>query len=288
MKLSTRDQNRNSSQSEFQNRKSKIIKSKLQIPKSKIEMEGSVTTSILKSIATITFSHPAHNSMPGYLLAELVKQIKEAGESKSVSLILLRSAGDRTFCAGASFDELLTIKNSEEGKKFFLGFANVINAVRKCPKLIIGRIQGKAIGGGVGIAAAADYCMATKFTSIKLSELALGIGPFVVGPVIERKIGLSAFSQLAINAGEWQTAEWAKQKGLFHEVFDTVEQLDAYIEHFSQTLLTSSPTAMSAVKQMLWHDTHHWDELLDERAGISGRLVITEAAQKAIHMARIA
>jgi methylglutaconyl-CoA hydratase len=251
-------------------------------------MQGTITTTIDQHLATITFSHPAHNSMPGYLLAELAKQITVAGENEIVRLILLQSGGDRTFCAGASFDELMTIRTAEEGKQFFLGFAHVINAIRKCPKLVIGRVQGKAVGGGVGLAAAVDYCMATQYGSVKLSELALGIGPFVVGPAIERKVGLSAFSQLAINATEWQTAAWAKEKGLYHEVFDTVIQLDEYIRHFSQKLLASSPMALQSIKKILWQGTTHWDELLDERAAISGRLVITDAAQMAIKMARIA
>ncbi len=251
-------------------------------------MEGTVSTHIQNHIATITFAHPSHNSMPGYQLAELTSQIKKAGEAQDVHVIVLQSGGDRTFCAGASFDELMTIKNSEDGKKFFLGFANVINAIRKCPKVVIGRVQGKAIGGGVGIAAAVDYCIATHYATVKLSELALGIGPFVVGPVIERKIGLSAFSQLALNATEWQTAAWAKEKGLYHDVFDTVEQLDAYVRHFAEKLSNSSPSALQALKKILWHDTQHWDELLDERAAISGRLVITEAAQQAIQLARLA
>lgn len=251
-------------------------------------MEGSVTTSHHNGLATITFSHPAHNAMPGYQLAELTKQIKDAGSDHSVRLIILKSAGDRTFCAGASFDELMTITNEVDGKKFFLGFANVINAIRTCPKIVIGRIQGKAIGGGVGIAAAVDYCMATNFGSIKLSELALGIGPFVVGPPIERKIGTSAFSQLTINATEWQTAAWAKEKGLYHEVFDSIEQLDNYIQFLAEKLLSSSPEALFEIKKILWKGTEHWDEFLDERAGISGRLVITPAAQNAIKMARIA
>lgn len=251
-------------------------------------MEGTVTTNISNRLATITFAHPAHNSMPGSLLAELASHIKKAGESQDVHIILLQSGGDRTFCAGASFDELMTINNADDGKKFFLGFAHVINAIRKCPKLVIGRVQGKAIGGGVGLAAAVDYCIATQYGSIKLSELALGIGPFVVGPAIERKIGVSAFSQLAINATEWQTAAWAKEKGLYHEVFDTIEQTDAYVRHFVEKLLASSPAALQSLKKILWQGTQHWDELLDERAGISGRLVITEAAQQAIRMARIA
>jgi len=251
-------------------------------------MEGSISTLIDQHIAVITFSHPVHNSLPGHLLADLAAHIKKAGESPDVHVIILSSGGDRTFCAGASFEELITITNSEDGKKFFLGFANVINAIRKCPKIVIGRVQGKTIGGGVGLAAAVDYCMATNFATVKLSELALGIGPFVVGPAIERKMGLSAFSQLAINATEWQTASWAKDKGLFHEVFDSIEQLDAYLDSFSQQLTSCSPSALLALKQMLWHDTQHWDQLLDERAGISGRLVITEAAQQSIKAARIA
>lgn len=251
-------------------------------------MEASVTTSIHNGIATITFFHPAHNSMPGHLLAELADQIQVAGESDDVHVILLQSGGNRTFCAGASFDELMTITTSSEGKKFFLGFAHVINAIRKCPKIVVGRVQGKAIGGGVGIAAAVDYCIASQYGSIKLSELALGIGPFVVGPAIERKIGLSAFNNLAINATEWQTALWAKDKGLYNEVFDTVEQMDKYIDHFLEKLLASSPMALQSLKQILWSGTEHWDQLLDERAGISGQLVISAAAQKAIKAARIA
>lgn len=250
-------------------------------------MEGSISLSIEKHIAVITFSHPVHNSMPGYLLADLAAHIKKVGDNPDVHVVILASGGDRTFCAGASFDELITITNSEDGKKFFLGFAQVINAIRKCPKIVICRVHGKAIGGGVGIAAAADYCMATNFGTIKLSELALGIGPFVIGPAVERKIGLSAFSQLALNATEWQTAHWAKEKGLYHEVFDSIEQLDAYIDEFSQRLAATSTSALHALKQVLWHDTQHWDQLLDERAGISGRLVITEASQKAIRESKI-
>ncbi len=251
-------------------------------------MEGSVSTNIDRGLATITFFHPAHNSLPGYLLADLTNQIKDAGASKEVDLILLQSAGDRTFCAGANFDELMGITNETDGKDFFLGFANVINAIRRCTKLVIGRVQGKVIGGGVGIAAAVDYCMATNFGSVKLSELALGIGPFVVGPAIERKIGISAFSQLAINATEWQTAAWAKEKGLYHEVFESVSQLDAYIDLFSKKLLSSSPMALMSLKQVLWSGTEHWDHLLIERAAISGKLVVTDEARQAIKIARIA
>ena len=220
--------------------------------------------------------------MPGYLLAQLEAAITEAGQNDLARVIVLQSEGDRTFCAGASFDELQAIRTFEEGKAFFMGFARVINAMRKCPKLIVGRVQGKAIGGGVGLAAATDYCIASHFASVKLSELAIGIGPFVVGPAVERKLGLSAFSQLAINAGEWRTAEWAKAYGLFAEVFPTVEQTDAYIAHLAGTLSGYSPEAMLEIKRMLWRGCEHWDDLLAERAAVSGRLVLTEPARKAI------
>jgi methylglutaconyl-CoA hydratase len=244
--------------------------------------QGSVTTEINAGVATIEFFHPAHNSLPGKLLAQLAAAITEAGQNDEVLVVVLKSSGDRTFCAGASFDELISIEDFPTGKKFFLGFANVINAMRKCPKLIIGRVQGKAVGGGVGLCGAMDYCMAIKYASVKLSELAVGIGPFVVGPAVERKIGTSAMSQLAINATEWQTAEWAKQKGLFTEVFDSTEQLDAYLVTLTEKLTQSNPEAMGLLKKVFWEGTEHWDELLDERAAMSGRLVLSDFTKNAI------
>ena len=233
-------------------------------------------------ICTIEFFHPAHNSLPGEILGKLAEAITVAGEDDSVVVVLLKSGGERTFCAGASFDELVSIDNPARGKAFFLGFANVINACRSCPKLIIGRVQGKAVGGGVGVAAAVDYCMATKFASVKLSELALGIGPFVVGPAVERKVGLAAFSHLTINATEWQTAAWAKEKGLFQEVFDTTEQLDAYLEKFALKLAGMNPEALARLKSIFWEGTRHWETLLEERAAMSGKLVLSDFTRNAI------
>jgi methylglutaconyl-CoA hydratase len=244
--------------------------------------QGAVSLTVKNGVATIEFSHPAQNSLPGRLLAELVQAIEQAGADKDSNIIVLRSAGERTFCAGASFDELSAIRDFETGKRFFLGFANVINAMRKCPKLIIGRVQGKAVGGGVGLAAATDYCMATQWATVRLSELAVGIGPFVVGPACERKLGLSAFSQMAINATEWQTAYWAKEKGLFMEVFEKVEQMDDYLERFTAVLVNSSPDAMGELKRIFWQGAEHWDTLLDERAAISGRLVLSDFTRAAI------
>lgn len=244
--------------------------------------QGYVQTHIEEGVATIEFFHPAHNSLPGRLLAALTEAIQSVGRNDAARLLVLKSGGDRTFCAGASFDELAAIDDEAAGKDFFLGFANVINALRSCPKLVIGRVQGKAVGGGVGLAAATDYCMAGKYASVKLSELAIGIGPFVVGPAVERKLGVSAFSQLAINATEWRTARWAKEKGLFNEVFETTEQLDAYIKHLSEKLANSSPEAMRELKKMLWRGTNNWNELLEQRAEISGRLVLSEFSKNAI------
>ncbi|MCH2199384.1 MAG: enoyl-CoA hydratase/isomerase family protein [Flavobacteriales bacterium] len=245
--------------------------------------EGYVKTEINESIATIEFYHPASNSLPGHLLAALAESITEAGKNDDTKVIILKSAGDRAFCAGASFDELIAIDDEATGKAFFSGFANVINAARKCPKLIIGRVQGKAVGGGVGMASAADYCLATKFAAVKLSELAVGIGPFVVGPAVERKIGTSSMSQLAINATEWRSAEWAAQKGLYAEIFDDAEALDEGVSALANKLANSNPEAMRMLKEIFWQGTDHWDELLMERAAMSGTLVLSDFTRNAIN-----
>ncbi|WP_258097229.1 enoyl-CoA hydratase/isomerase family protein [Marinoscillum pacificum] len=235
-----------------------------------------------KGITTIEFFHPKHNSLPSAVLAELAKKITTAGQDDSVNVIILRSGGERTFCAGASFDELININDFETGKKFFSGFANVINACRKCPKLIIGRVQGKAVGGGVGVVSAVDYCFATQFASVKLSELNVGIGPFVVGPAVQRKIGLSAMSQLTINADEFKSANWALDKGLFAEVFDDAEAMDAAIDKLANYLANTNPEARAELKRIFWEGCENWDELLASRAEQSGRLVLSEFTKTAL------
>ncbi|MFS8082136.1 MAG: enoyl-CoA hydratase/isomerase family protein [Ginsengibacter sp.] len=246
------------------------------------QQEGYVKSHIDHGITTIEFFHPQSNSLPSHLLNTLAQEIHYAG-SHDGKIILLKSAGEGAFCAGASFDELLQIKNESEGLKFFMGFANVINAMRLCHKLIVGRIHGKCVGGGVGIAAAVDYAIAVKGAEIKLSELAVGIGPFVVGPAIERKIGTSAFSQIAIDATLWRNEDWAKKKGLFAEVHPTVSDMDDSIERLTSTLAHSSPEAMKNMKNIFWKDTDHWGILLKERAKISGQLVLSEFTRNAIN-----
>lgn len=244
--------------------------------------QGDVSISISDGIGTIAFFHPAHNSLPGKVLAKLAHTIEQAGQNPEVKVIILKSEGDRTFCAGASFDELMAIDSPENGKSFFMGFANVINTCRKCPKLIIGRVQGKAVGGGVGVASAVDYCFATKYAAIKLSELAIGIGPFVVGPAVERKLGASVMSQLAIDATSWRSAEWALQRGLYASVHETATEMDVAIMELAEKLAASNPEAMSALKENFWLGTEHWDELLSERAAMSGTLVLSDFTRKAI------
>lgn len=244
--------------------------------------EAYVKTETHNGVTTVEFFHTKSNSLPGKILEELANEIHFAGTHNETKVIVLKSAGETSFCAGASFDELLQIKNEVEGLKFFSGFANVINALRKCPKFVIGRIQGKCVGGGVGLAAATDYAIALHTAEIKLSELAMGIGPFVVGPVIERKIGIAAFSALAIDSVTWRNSDWAKRKGMFAEVHETVENMDESIVRLANHLAHSNPAAMSEMKKMLWKGTEHWDELLKERATISGTLVLSEFTKKAI------
>jgi methylglutaconyl-CoA hydratase len=244
---------------------------------------GYVKIKIEQSVGRVEFFHPASNSLPGGILQQLAATITELGADKQIRVIILQSAGEKAFCAGASFDELVSISDAETGLQFFSGFAHVINAIRTCGKLVIGRIQGKAVGGGVGLAAAADYAIATEAASVKLSELAVGIGPFVVGPAVERKVGLSAFSQLAIDATEWRSAGWAKNHGLFAEVHPNIEFMDEAINKLASRLATSSPEAMLELKDIFWQGTENWYTLLIDRAKISGRLVLSDFTKNAIH-----
>ncbi|RYD72978.1 MAG: enoyl-CoA hydratase/isomerase family protein [Sphingobacteriales bacterium] len=244
--------------------------------------EAHVKTELHNGVATIEFFHPQSNSLPARILEQLAHAIHSAGNDPEVKVILLRSAGEKAFCAGASFDELAAIKTEEEGLQFFSGFAQVINEMRTCPKLIVGRVHGKCVGGGVGIVAALDYAIATEAAEIKLSELSIGIGPFVVGPAVERKIGLSAFTQLAIDATMWRNGDWARRKGLYAELHPTEEGMDESISRLIFTLAHSSQEAMAEIKKISWKGTEHWDQLLAERAAISGRLVLSEFSKNAI------
>jgi methylglutaconyl-CoA hydratase len=245
-------------------------------------MEAYVSSSTHNGITSIEFFHPQSNSLPAHILADLAITIRRAGEDPNTIVIILRSAGEKSFCAGASFDELVAIQNEEQGLKFFSGFATVINAMRTCPKFIIGRIHGKCVGGGVGLAASVDYAVAAEGADVKLSELAVGIGPFVVGPAVERKIGVSEFSQLAIDASMWRNADWARRKGLFAELYPDAQGMDESISKLAHTLAHSSPEAMAEMKKIFWQGTEHWNEFLIERAKVSGRLVLSDFTKKAI------
>ncbi|HSI68588.1 MAG TPA: enoyl-CoA hydratase/isomerase family protein [Gillisia sp.] len=244
---------------------------------------GSLYTTINNKIATVEFGHPASNSFPSVLLERLEKEIDKLSGDESVNVIILRSEGEKAFCAGASFDELMAIENMQQGKVFFSGFANVINAMRKCKKLIVGRIHGKAVGGGVGLAAACDYALATEAAAIKLSELSIGIGPFVIAPAVERKMGVAALAELTLDATDWKNAYWAKEKGLYARVFDTIKELDREVEIFTEKLASYNPEALYEMKKVLWENTDTWDSLLKERAAISGELVLSEFSRKALN-----
>jgi methylglutaconyl-CoA hydratase len=248
--------------------------------------EGYVKSHTEHGITTIEFFHPQGNSLPGKILEQITQEIHYAS-SHETKVIILKSGGEGAFCAGASFDELKSIKTEKEGLQFFQGFANLINGMRKCNKFIIGRVQGKCVGGGVGIAAACDYTIAVTAAEVKLSELSIGIGPFVVGPAVERKIGLSAFSQLAIDSTLWRNSDWAKKKGLFAEVHESVHNMDESVYRLANTLAHDGTEAMAEIKKMFWKGTEHWDHLLNERAAISGRLILSDFSKNAIEKFKI-
>ncbi|QNL48865.1 enoyl-CoA hydratase/isomerase family protein [Olivibacter sp. SDN3] len=237
---------------------------------------GKITTTISNQVATVIFEHPSHNALPSDLLKQLAAEIRNLGKNKAINVILLTSAGIKTFCAGANFDELLTIRDRDSGKTFFAGFAHVINEIRLSSKLVIGRVQGKAIGGAVGLAAACDYCFAHVNAHIKLSELTIGIGPFVIAPVIQRKMGLNALTRLSFNPEIFRSADWAMKYGLFQSVYEDIEQLDEAVQEFCQKLSKYPPTALSELKKTLWQGTDHWDTMLLSQAEISGSLVVEQ------------
>lgn len=244
--------------------------------------QGSLYTSIQNKIATIEFGHPASNSFPRVLLQRLAEEFNTLSHNPDVNIIVLKSEGEKAFCAGASFDELLAIDNFEQGAVFFSGFANVINAMRNCSKLIIGRIQGKAVGGGVGLASACDYALATEESAVKLSEFTIGIGPFVIAPAVERKMGKAALAEMTLAADEWKNAYWAKEKGLYAKVFETIAELDRELDIFTLKLASYNPEALSSMKRVLWQGTEHWDTLLADNAKISGRLVLSKFTRDAL------
>jgi methylglutaconyl-CoA hydratase len=243
---------------------------------------GVLITKIENKIATLEFGHPASNSFPSDLLNRLTNEINNLSQNPNVSVIVLKSSGSGAFCAGASFDELLAVSNLEQATKFFSGFANVLNAMRNCSKIIVGRIHGKAVGGGVGIAAACDYALATNESAIKLSELAIGIGPFVIEPAVTRKIGKSTTTEMTLET-EWKTAAWANQKGLYAKVFETTTELDIEITAFANTLASYNPEALTEMKKVIWEGTENWNTLLYERAEISGKLVLSDFSRKALN-----
>ncbi len=244
--------------------------------------DGSLYSVIENGVAKVEFGHPASNSFPSVLLDRLAKKIDELSEDPEAKIILLKSEGEKAFCAGASFNELVAINDMQSGKQFFSGFAKVLNAMRKCKKLIVGRVQGKTVGGGVGLVSACDYAMATEAAAIKLSELSIGIGPFVIAPAVERKMGKTALAELTLAAHEWKNAYWAKEKGLYAKVFDSLKELDEEIEYFTEKLASYNPEALFEMKQLLWKDTGNWEQLLLENAAISGELVLSDFTKKAL------
>ena len=248
--------------------------------------QGTIFTHTDKAVAAITFSHPKSNSFPAELLERLTGTIDRLATDDQVRCLLLQSDGDSSFCAGASFDELLQIQTPEEGKEFFSGFAHLINAMRKCPKPIIARVHGKAVGGGVGLIAAADFAFATEGADIKLSELSIGIGPFVIAPALERKMGLAAFSELTLDAQSWKTAYWAQKNGLYQRVYENIRDMDEWIRVLSGQLASYNPQALSEMKKIFWQDTEHWDALLEERAALSGKLVLSDFTKEALEKFR--
>jgi methylglutaconyl-CoA hydratase len=246
-----------------------------------LDANGTVSSFVVDHIADVSFGHPKSNSLPASVLSALAHEITALGERPDVHVIVLRSYGTSAFCAGASFDELTAIADRTAGKEFFMGFARVILAMTRCAKPIVTRVHGKVVGGGVGVVAASDYAIAAERATLRLSELAVGIGPFVVGPVIEHKIGPGAFSAMAIDA-DWRDAHWGERHGLYARVVDSVDTLDDAVTSFAERLAAANPEALTRIKRITWEGTDAWPTLLAERAAMSGALVLSDYTREAI------
>ncbi len=243
--------------------------------------EGIVKSEIKDGVGSVIFGHPKSNSLPGNILKGIAKEIEALGNNPEVKVVLLRSEGDRTFCAGASFDEFKAIKDVRQGQEFFMGFGSIILAIKRCPKFVVCRVQGKVVGGGVGLVAASDYALATAGSAIRLSELAIGIGPFIIGPAVQRKIGMSAFGIAAIDA-DWHDAHWAKDHGLYAQIYETVKDLDQGVRDLTSKLAGYNPAAMAKLKSVLWEGTESWETLLPTRAGFTAELVLSDYVKNAV------
>ncbi len=243
---------------------------------------GGVAVRVAGGVATIQFSHPKGNCLPGALLRRMAESMDAISADPNARVVVLRSAEPGPFCAGASFDELKSLRDAAAGKEFFMGFARLILAMRRCPKFIIARVHGKTVGGGVGIVAAADYAVASSGAAVRLSELALGIGPFVVGPVIQRKIGVGAFQALAVDAVGWRDAEWGERHGLFAQVVSDHEALEGTVAALAERLASSNPDAIARMKGTFWQGTDDWEALLEKRAEMSGVVVLSDFTRNAI------
>ena len=244
--------------------------------------EGSLYTRLNGGLAILEFGHPTSNSLNSELLSRLCKEIESLGANTEIALILIQSEGDRAFCAGASFDELLEISTPEQSTAFFNGFARLINSMRTCPIPIIGKVYGKAVGGGVGLIASCDYVMASDKASLRLSEIGLGIAPLVIAPAVERKAGVSGLAELALAPSEWKSAYWARERGLFSKVFESRSDLDKETEYFAADLASHSRDALMLMKRALWEGTEHWDDLLTSRAAMTGKLALSQTTQQTI------
>ena len=242
---------------------------------------GSVDVQMRDAIATLTFAHPRSNSLPSALLRRIAQEIADVSANSGIKVIVLRSAGDKAFCAGASFDEMKAVSDASSGREFFSGFARVILAMTRAPQFVVSRVQGKVTGGGVGLVAASDYVLAVEGASLKLSELAVGLGPFVIGPVVERKVGRGPFAAMSIDA-DWRSAEWAERHGLYSRVFDDTGTMDKALTALLDFLSAANPEAIRQFKKALWADTPDWPQLLEQRAGISGALALSAHTRAAI------
>ena len=203
------------------------------------------------AIATVTLNRPqVHNAFDETLIADVTACFARLSEDAEVRAIVLRGAGE-SFCAGADLHWMgrMAGYSQEENRADADALQRMFDVIATCPKPTIARVQGGAIGGGVGLVAVCDVVIAAPEAKFALSEVRLGLVPAVIAPYVLQKIGMGAARALFVT-GERFNAEEALRIGLVQQVVAAIE-LDAAIQKKLEWILHAGPNAIAAAKRLL-------------------------------------
>lgn len=240
-----------------------------------------VTLDISENIATVTINRPdVHNAFNEDVIEQLHENFKLLNEDSNVIAVILRGAG-KSFSAGADLNWMKRAAEftAEENKSDALKLAHMLDALDQLSKLTIGCVQGAAMGGGMGLASCCDIVLTLSTAKFALSEVKLGLIPATISPYVLKAIG-QRHARRYFQTGERFNGHIAKDIGLAHEVFETEEMMDGYLEELLEGIKRNGPEAMQASKQLCkdLHGVKISDDILDMTAT---RIADTRASDEA-------